>query len=179
MVRKLLPFALCACISAGKLFATLNSVAVTLNVSATTKQTSTITAKRSDGSKDKVTKKIQTLEIECLSSGLTAPEPATLRWVFLSKDPLNGKFEYHSVGSKKVTIPVRGAAKFSAESEPLTKDEYSKAEGFYMTQYTAANIPVGWAVFLVQNGVVVKETASNTALIDWIGKNPPPREPQK
>ena len=54
------------------------------------------------------------------------------------------------------------------------KDEYSQAEGLSITQYTAANIPVGWAVFLVQNGVAVKESASNPSLTDWMQRNPTP-----
>ncbi len=174
MARKLLRFALCAFLSVCPLFAVLNGDAVTMKINPTTKQTTTITGKRSDGSKDRVTTRVQTLEIECLSAGLLKQEKAVLRWAFLSKDPLNGKFEYHSIGSKDVIIPVTGSMKVSVKSEPMKKDEYTQAEGLSITQYTAANIPVGWSVFLVQNGVAVKESASNPSLTDWMRRNPPP-----
>jgi hypothetical protein len=105
---------------------------------------------------------------------LRRPESATVQWVFISKEPLNGKFEYHSQGSKEITVPLTGSVKVAAISEPMTEEHYLETSSLF--HITSANIPAGWVVTILQGGRIIKQLGSTPEMIGWVTKNPPPKE---
>jgi hypothetical protein len=156
-------------------FAALSANAVTLNVSQSSKQNTQINSRRSDGMADKTISRVQMLDIECRTLGGAGAEPAILRWFFVSKDALDGKFEYHSIGSEDVTMRSNAPTKITAKADPMERNQFVRSEGDRRIQVTAATLPVGWIVMLCQNGNIVKQTASTPGLLEWMKRNPPPK----
>jgi len=178
-MRRLLPLLALSFALGGPLLAALNPNAVSLWVTSSEKLSTRITAKRSDGTRDKETTRIERLDIECRPVGVQRPEPATIEWLFISKDTLNGKFFYHSRGSKDVTIPMAGVLKLAAISEPSTDDRYLETSGIFRTQVTVSDAPAGWVVRIKQGGQfvhTVREFGSTPEMVAWAAKNPPPKD---
>ena len=143
-------------------------------------QQSKLNAKRSDGRRDTTKKQIRVLNVECRSIGSQKDEPVTFRWFFIGKDPLEGKFDYYSQGRTEGRIPRSSSLKLRIVSDALEQDNYVEQEFLTSVFVTSIDmLPHGWVLWVLQNGKLVKATASTPDLIEWMKRNPPPREQEK
>lgn len=169
-----------ALVLAGPCLAAINPRAVILNIRQSQAQQQTLNAVASDGRRDRTIKSVRILDVECRVMGDGYAERASLRWFFIGKNALDGRFDYYSHGSREVTVPRRDLLKLRIVSEPLRQDKYVEQEFFASVKVTAGSVtPHGWVLWLVQDGETIKAEASDPGMLEWMKRNPPPRAPEK
>lgn len=139
------------------------------------KQVSQLNSKTSDGRRDRSIHRVRVLHVSLRYQGVGPSEPAILRWFFIGKSPVDGRFDYYSIGSENILIPRGRTVVIDVVSEPLTQDKYVEVEYRTSIHVTAGSTPHGWVAMVSQGGYVIKQTASDAGLISWMAKNPPPR----
>lgn len=157
-------------------WAAINPAGLVLDVRQEQMQQQQLNSKTSDGRRDRSIKQVRLLNLTCRYLGDGADEPATLRWFFVGKSPVDGKFDYYSIGSYDVLIPRRKPLEFRIVSEPLQQDKYVERELLTSVHVTAGSIPQGWVLIVCQSGLIVKQAASAPGMIEWMKRNPPPAE---
>lgn len=156
-------------------FAAIDPNGVVLHVTQEQKQISQLHSRTSDGRRDRSTRRVRILNVDCRVLGHGPAESALFRWFFIGRSPVDGKFDYYSVGSKSVEIPKGKTIELTIVSDPLKQDEYVEMEFATSVYVTAGSTPHGWVLMLIQNGYVVSQAASEAGLIAWMSRNPPPR----
>lgn len=154
--------------------AALSERALVVNVAQEQIQQSLLNARTSDGRRDRSVKRIRVLNVDARAVGSRTPERVNLRWFFIGKSPLSGKFDYYSKGAKDVTLPAAGSLKLRLVSEPLEQNQYYEQEFLTSIHVTAGDIPQGWIVEFYQDGKRIYQTASESGLLEWMTRNPPP-----
>jgi hypothetical protein len=157
----------------------INPAGLFLDVRQEQMQQQQLHSRTSDGRRDRSIKQVRVLNLSCRYLGDGADEPAILRWFFIGKSPVDGKFDYYSIGSHEVVIPRRKPLQFRIVSEPLNQDRYVEKEFLTSIHVTAGSIPQGWVLMISQAGLIVKQTASTPGLIEWMQRNPPPAESKR
>ena len=157
------------------LFAALEPNGVVLRVTQEQKQLNELHSRTSDGRRDRSTKRVRILNVDCRVLGHGPSEAALFRWFFIGRSPVDGKFDYYSIGSKDIDLPRGRTIELNIVSDPLKQDEYVEKEFDTSVSVTAGSMPHGWVLMLIQNGYVVTQVASEPGLIGWMARNPPPR----
>lgn len=154
--------------------AAIEPAGLVLNLRQEQVQQSQLNARTSDGRRDQSTKRVRVLHLDCRYLGDGADEPATLRWFFIGRHPVDGKFDYYSMGSEDVTIPRQRTLAVRLVSDPLRAAPGSEPELLPSVPVSARFVPTGWIVLVCQDGFVVKQAASTPGMLEWMRRNPPP-----
>ncbi len=157
------------------LMAAIDPAGLVMEVRQEQAQRAGLNARGRDGARDRSTKRVRVLDISCRYQGDGKPEPATVRWFFIGKDQRDGKFDYYALGATEVSIPRRQSLRLRVVSDPLRLGDAEKQALQTSVLVSANSAPHGWIVMVVQEGQIVKQTASLPGLLEWMSRNPPPR----
>ena len=154
---------------------------ITLTAKARTKTTEEETADvREDRNGDETTTttetetEICTLHIDLKNKDAVAYDECTLEWYFISNNIRGRKSEENKIfgsGSKKISLPAKGAVQESVISEPFVFSTVSRDRGDQDDQ-EIGDVYEGYIIFLISNGKVVaqKSSSSRYAKPEWLDK---------
>lgn len=101
------------------------------------------------------------------------PERVTVRWFFIKRDGMTGRFALHAHDSAEQTVPRGGTAELAAEAPALTVSRYAEQRGLTRTRITDGDLPHGWVVWASAEGRILATAASEPGLADWLMRNLP------
>src|SRR6218665_2337244 len=99
--------------------AAIDPAGLVLNLRQEQVQQTQLNTRTSDGRRDPSTKRVRVLHLDCRYLGDGADEPPTLRWFFIGRHPVDGRFDYYSMGSAEITIPRQKSLARRIVSDPL------------------------------------------------------------
>ncbi len=154
--------------------AAIDPAGLVLNVRQEQVQQTQLNAATSDGRRDRTTKRVRLLHVECRYLGDGHDEPATLRWFFIGRNPSDGRFDYYSFGTEDIAVPRKALLQVRIVSDPLRPGKQETPNLLPSMTVPGRSEPAGWIVLVCQGNDVVKQTASTPGMLEWMNRNPPP-----
>lgn len=148
--------------------------ALSIDVKAEQRRTVQVNEKTARGPVDTDTHHSRSLRIRLrLLGGGGPPEPVTVRWFFIKRDGMTGRFALHAHDHVEATVPRGGATEVAAEAPPLTISDYAEQRGLARTRIKEGDRPQGWVVWASAGGHILATAASDPGLTEWLMRNLP------